>query len=85
LTNLGAREAVEVDLLPEMERPDAHVVGQMLRRAGSDLIVTGIPRYSWWHNLMHSDAAEQLRRVAPCPVLSVPEKDLEPYADEIAG
>jgi nucleotide-binding universal stress UspA family protein len=80
--NLGAREAVEVDLLPEMERPDAHVVGQMLRRAGSDLIVTGIPRYSWWHNLVDGGAAEQLRRVAPCPVLSVPEKDLEHYADE---
>jgi nucleotide-binding universal stress UspA family protein len=82
-TNLGSRGAVEVDLLPEMGRPDAHAVGQMLRRAGSDLIVTGIPRYSWWHNVVHSDSAEQLRRVAPCPVLSVPEKDLEHYADEI--
>ena len=80
--NLGALGSIEVDLLPERERPDAHVVGQMLRRAGSDLIVTGIPRYSWWHSLVHGDAAEQLRRVAPCPVLSVPEKDLEHYADE---
>ena len=81
--SLGARGAVEMDLLPEMDRPDAHAVGQMLRRAGSDLIVTGIPRYSWWHNVMHGDSAEQLRRVASCPVLSVPEKDLEHYADEI--
>jgi universal stress protein A len=82
--NLGARGAVAVDLLPEMERPDAHVVGQMLRRAGSDLIVTGTPRYSWWHNVVHGGSAEQLRRVAPCPVLSVPQKDLERYADGIS-
>ena len=80
--NLGAFGSIEVDLLPERERPDAHVVGQMLRRAGSDLIVTGIPRYSWWHNLVHGDAAEQLRLVAPCPVLNVPERDLGHYADE---
>jgi nucleotide-binding universal stress UspA family protein len=84
-TNLGARGAVEVDLLPEMETPDSHVVGQMLRRAGSDLIVTGTPRYSWWHNVVHDASAEQLRRVAPCPVLSVPENDLERYADEIVA
>lgn len=80
--NLETLGAIEMDVHPEMEKPDAHVVGQMLRRAGSDLIVTGIPPSSWWHNLVHGDAAEQLRRVAPCPVLSVPEKDLGHYADE---
>lgn len=74
--NLEALGVIEVDLHPEMDKPSARVVGQMLSRAGSDLIVTRIPQYSWWHSLMHGDAAEQLRRVAPCPVLSVPEKDL---------
>ena len=82
-SHLGAFGLVEVDLLPELERPDANVVGRMLRRAGADLIVTGSRRYSWWHNLAHDRAAEQIRRVAPCPVLSVPERDLDHYADEI--
>ena len=50
-----------------------------------DLIVTGLPQNSWCHSLAHRDAAEQLRRVAPCPVLSVPDKDLEHYADEITA
>lgn len=82
-SNLPAFGPVVVDLLPEMEKPDAHILGQMLRRAESDLIVTSTPRYSWWHNLVHDPAAEQIRRVAPCPVLSVPQKDLEPYAHKI--
>ena len=80
-SHLAAFGSVEVDLLPEMERPDAHVVGQMLRRAGADVIVTGSRRSSWWHNLGHDRAAEQIRRAAPCPVLSVPERDLDRYAD----
>jgi nucleotide-binding universal stress UspA family protein len=82
-SHLGAFGYIEVDLLPEIEKPDAHVVGQMLRRAGADMIVTGSRRYSWWHNLVHDHAAGQIRRVAPCPVLSVPERDLEHYADRI--
>jgi len=82
-SHLGAFGSVEVDLLPEMQKADAHVVGQMLRRAGADVIVTGSRRYSWWRNLAHDGAAEQIRQVAPCPVLSVPERDLEHYADEI--
>ncbi len=83
--SLGAAGAVEVDPLPELERPDAHVVGRIVRRAGSDLIVTGIPRSSWLRHLVHGGASEQLRRVAPCPVLSVPPQDWERYAEEIAA
>jgi universal stress protein A len=82
---LGVVGAVEVDPLPELERPDAHVLGQMVRRARSDLIVTGITRASWWHRLAHGGATEQLRRVAPCPVLSVPQDDWEYCAEEIAA
>jgi universal stress protein A len=83
--SLGTFGLIEVDLLPEMEKPDAHIVGQMLRRAEGDLIVIPIPQYSWWHNLLHGDPAEQVHRLAPCPVLSVPERDLERYTDEIAA
>jgi nucleotide-binding universal stress UspA family protein len=81
--NLGAVGAVEVDLLPELEGPDAHVLGRMLRRAGSDLIVMGMTRPSWWHRLMHGGVAEQLRRVAPCPVLNVPQHEWEYEEEEI--
>jgi nucleotide-binding universal stress UspA family protein len=71
--------------MPELQGPDAHVVGQMVRRARCDLIVTGIPRHSRWQSLIRGDGVEKLRRVAPCPILNVPELALESCAHEICN
>jgi len=59
---------VVVEMLPQMGIPDATVIAEMAIRMGSTLIVLARRKYTFWERLFDGCPAEELPRIAPCPV-----------------
>ncbi len=57
-----------VETLAQTGMPDATAIANMAIRMGSTLIVLARRKYTFWERLFSGCPAEQLPRIAPCPV-----------------
>ena len=70
---------VHADLVVETDGParPAHMVAEVARKVGADLIVAGTRGHTAISGLILGSVTHRLLHVAPCPVLAVPAQHLE--------
>jgi len=63
---------VEVEIRDELAGGPAHVLAELAREKGADLIVAGTRGHGSISGLLLGSVTHRLLHIAPCPVLAVP-------------